>query len=172
MPKQKRLEAKAYETIKQLLYQGLSTGAVWNKLKNQIPNLKRTHIYVQNRAVKIDLAGKHEFSDLTTAKTELDNNASTDALEIGEVTNMSIPIHDRDGDKPRMGSNDTVETPVAVRPSVVRRAKQVPATSSAIESAIMTWELQGFTITTTRCDTINIELSPESLKDIVNHLLR
>ena len=98
-----------------------------------------------------------------------------------EIPNKPRPAQERNEDRPRMGSNDTVEqveVPVAVRPSMPRQAGRVPSikpiqsVASPIESAIMKWELQGFSITTTRGDTINIELSPESLKDIVNHLLR
>jgi hypothetical protein len=181
MANAKRLTSREYAAIKALLYEGMSTGDVYNELKDTIPALKRTQVYAQDWIYKHDIQATSDASlDLTTERTELDNNTSTTALEMGEVSNMpraaksSFP-----NDKPRMGSNDTVETPVAVRPSIPRQEgrrvsspKPVQSVASPIESAIMKWELQGFSITTTRGDTINIELSPESLKDIVNHLLR
>ena len=177
-----RLAAQVYDTIRDMLREGKSNKEIFNILKVNVPDLRRTQIYTQAQMFK-----KQDKSDVSS-KTEpiiLDSNAKTEPVEEGwmEIPNMPRPAQERNADRPRMGSNDTIEVPVAVRPSMPRQAgrvskgyapsiKPVQSVASPIESAIMKWELQGFTITTTRGDTINIELSPESLKDIVNHLLR
>ena len=175
-----RLAAGVYDTIRDMLREGKSNKEIFNILKVNVPDLRRTQIYTQAQMFK-----KQDKSDVSS-KTEpiiLDSNAKTEPVEEGwmEIPNMPRPAQERNEDRPRMGSNDTVEqveVPVAVRPSIPRQAgrapsiKPVQSVASPIESAIMKWKLQGFSITTTRGDTINIELSPESLKDIVNHLLR
>ena len=182
-----RLAAHVYDTIRAMLSEGRSNKEIFNILKVNVPDLRRTQIYTQAQMFKKQ--DKSDVSSLTASvntsfeKTEpiiLDSNAKTEPVEEGwmEIPNMPRPAQERNEDRPRMGSNDTIEVPVAVRPSMPRQAGRVPSikpiqsVASPIESAIMKWELQGFSITTTRGDTINIELSPESLKDIVNHLLR
>ena len=187
-----RLAPQVYDKIREMLSEGKDNKEIFNILKVNVPGIRRSQIYTQAHQFKKQ--DKSDVSSLTASvntsfeKTEpiiLDSNAKTEPVEEGwmEIPNMPRPAQERNEDRPRMGSNDTIEVPVAVRPSMPRQAgrvskgyapsiKPVQSVASPIESAIMKWELQGFTITTTRGDTINIELSPESLKDIVNHLLR
>ena len=183
MARRQRLAPQVYTTIKDMLKEGKDFNEIFNTLKPTVPGLKRTQIYSQNYEYKKNLAASVQVSLEKTEPIILDSNAKTEPIEEGWMEIPNLPRPNRNEDRPRMGSNDSVqgmteshpakeEVPAAVRPSMVRKARQVPATSSAIDSAIMKWELQGFTITTTRGDTINIELSPDSLKDIVNHLLR
>ena len=180
-----RLAPQVYETIKELLSEGKKPGDIFDELKSSIPGLTRTHVHSQSYQYKRQLSSLTPSVHASLEKTEpivLDSNAKTEPVEEGWMEIPDLPRPSRNEDRPRMGSNDEVEVPVAVRPSMPRQARRVPrgitntnpvqSVASPIESAIMTWELQGFTITTTRGDTINIELSPESLRDIVNHLLR
>ena len=172
-----RLAPQVYDKIREMLSEGKDNKEIFNILKVNVPGIRRSQIYTQAYQFK-----KQDKSDVSS-KTEpiiLDSNAKTEPVEEGwmEIPDMPRPAQERNEDRPRMGSNDSIEVPVAVRPSMPRQAGRVPSikpvqsVASPIKSAIMKWELQGFTITTTRGDSINIELSPESLKDIVNHLLR
>lgn len=180
----KRLAPEVYATIKEMLSEGKDFNEIFNTLKPIAPGLKRTQIYSQSYEYRKTLAASVQASLETTEPIILDSNAKTEPVEEGWMEIPNLPRPNRNEDRPRMGSNDSVqgmteshsakeEVPVAVRPKIVRTYNQKPAQSSAlIEHAVTSWELQTFTITTTRGDTISIELSSDSLKDIVNHLLR